>query len=238
MLKSMLKRLLPHSFYTLVARRLRGVRWGSFRRVTPISVVFGLDRGQPIDRYYIESFLHAHSGDIQGRVLEVGDAEYTRRFGGAKVVWSDVLHAVPGNPEATLIGDLSTGAGIPESVFDCLVLTQVFLVIYNIQEAVQQSYRALKPGGVLLATVPGISQISRYDMERWGDYWRFTDAAARRLFGDVFGAENVTVEVYGNVLTACAFLHGLATHELTARELDFNDSNYQVTIGIRAIKPK
>jgi glycosyltransferase involved in cell wall biosynthesis len=30
------------------------VRIGSLRRVTPISQVFGFDRGQPIDRYYIE----------------------------------------------------------------------------------------------------------------------------------------------------------------------------------------
>ena len=43
---------------------------------------FGFDRGTPIDRYYIESFLSTHASDIRGHVLEVADNTYTRRFGG------------------------------------------------------------------------------------------------------------------------------------------------------------
>jgi hypothetical protein len=74
-------------------------------------------------------------------------------------------------------------------------------------------------------------------MERWGDYWRFTDASARRLFCDVFGPENVTVTTYGNVLAACAFLHGVVVQELQDEELDHHDADYQVTIGIRAVRP-
>ena len=97
-------------------------------------------------------------------------------------------------------------------------------------------YAALKLGRVLLATFPGISQISRYDMDRWGDYWRFTDASARRLFGNVFGAENIEVETFGNVLTACAFLHGLASHELKQKQLDYHDPDYQLVITVRAVK--
>lgn len=217
-------------------RRPRPVRWGDLRRLTPVSRVFGFDRGQPIDRYYIEAFLLQHSADICGRVLEIGDPGYTRKFGGDRVVQSDVLHAVPDNLQATLIGDLATGQGIPEEAFDCLLLTQTFPFIYDVGAAIANSYRALKPGGVLLATFPGISQISRYDMERWGDYWRFTDASARRLFGDVFGPHNVTIETYGNVLVACAFLHGLAAHELKQEELDCHDPDYQVLITVHAVK--
>ncbi len=73
-------------------------------------------------------------------------------------------------------------------------------------------------------------------MDRWGDYWRFTDASARRLFGDFFGEQNVTVETFGNVLAACALLHGLAAHELSRAELDYHDPDYQVLIAVRAIK--
>jgi hypothetical protein len=73
-------------------------------------------------------------------------------------------------------------------------------------------------------------------MDRWGDYWRFTDASAQRLFSAVFGPKNVKVVTYGNVLAACAFLHGLAVHELREAELDHNDSDYQVIIGIRAVR--
>jgi hypothetical protein len=212
------------------------VRWGYFRRLTPVSRLFGLDRGQPIDRYYIENFLSRNSSYIQGNILEVGDASYTLMFGGDKVIKSDVLQVTPDNPRATMIGNLATGDGIPPSRFDCIILTQTLPFIYDVLAAVANAHSALKPSGVLLATFPGISQISRYDMDRWGDYWRFTDASARRLFGDIFGGDNVTVETRGNVLAACAFLHGLAAHELKREELDSHDSDYQVIIGVRAVK--
>src|SRR2546426_955416 len=96
----------------------RAVRWGGMRRLTPISTKFGLDRGLPIDRYYIEAFLRRHRTDIQGRVLEVGDPGYTQMFGGDQVGRSDVLHVEEGNAHATLVGDLRTGEGIPTGAFD------------------------------------------------------------------------------------------------------------------------
>ena len=58
------------------------VRFGDLRRVDPIDGYFGYGRGLPIDRYYIEGFLARHAGDVHGRVLEIGDNTYTRRFGG------------------------------------------------------------------------------------------------------------------------------------------------------------
>jgi glycosyltransferase involved in cell wall biosynthesis len=211
------------------------VRFGDFRRLSPISRNL-FHRGTPVDRYYIESFLAKNAGDIRGRTLEIANNNYTVRFGGERVTRSDVLHAVPGNPAATFVGDLATGAGIPSSAFDCMILTQTLTHIYELQDTIIQIRNALRPGGAALITVPGISQISRYDMDRWGDYWRFTDASARRLFSDVFGAENVTVVTYGNVLAACAFLHGVAVQELQEEELDQHDVDYQMTIGIRAVR--
>lgn len=202
-----------------------------------MSRLFGFDRGLSIDRYYIEGFLARHRGDVRGHVLEVADAAYTRKFGGDRVTRSDVLHAVEGNSQATIVGDLATGVGIPEESFDCLILTQTLPFIYDVRAAIAQCYRALKPGGVVLATLPGICQISRHDMDRWGDYWRFTDLSARRLFEEVFPTSDVTVEIHGNVLAAVGFLHGLAVHELKPEELDFTDEDYQVSIAVRAVRP-
>ena len=68
------------------------VDFGHFRRLIPISKEWGFDRGLPIDRYYIERFLQRHAADIRGRVLEVGDNAYTRRFGGDRVTNSDVIN--------------------------------------------------------------------------------------------------------------------------------------------------
>jgi len=214
------------------------LRFGSFRRLTPLSRAFGLDRGGwPIDRYYIESFLDLHQSDIRGHVLEAGGlVNYIEKFGGDRITRADILYPKDGFPDGTIVADLATGDGLPLEAFDCLILTQVFQFIYDVGSAVANSFRSLKPGGVLLATVPGISQICRYDMEQWGDYWRFTDASARKIFADTFGPENVTVTSFGNVLISLGYLHGLTIDDFSKTELDYKDSDYQLSITVRAVK--
>ena len=241
MLKQFIKTIVPPAVYRPALawwRRPhpRSIYWGKLRRLSPVSRVFGFDRGLCIDRYYIEAFLERHSADIQGRVLEVGNNNYTRKFGGARVTHSDVLHVIPGDSKTTLVGDLATGEGIPTEAFDCMILTQTFPFIYEVRSAIANAYVGLKPGAVLLATFPGISQISRYDMERWGDYWRFTSLSARRLFEEVFPPRDVAVEAHGNVLAAIALLHGLAAEELRREELDYRDPDYEVLITVRAAR--
>jgi len=215
-----------------------GAKFGDLRRTTPFSRQFGLDRGQAVDRFYIEHFLARHAADIHGAVLEIADASYTRRFGGGAVTRSDVLHSQPGNPNATLVGDLTDPALLPEESFDCIILTQTLQFIYDVAAALRTVKRALKPGAVVLATVPGISQISQYDMDRWGDFWRFTSHSARRLFEAVFPPDHVTVEPSGNVLTAAAFLYGLAVEDLRTEELEANDPDYEVLVAVRAFRER
>ena len=209
----------------------------SNHQLKPVSREFGFDRGTPIDRYYIESFLKLFSHDIKGRVLEISDSYYTRNFGGDQVIKSDILHVNADEQNATIVGDIETCKVLPTGVFDCILLTQVLNVIYDTKSAIRHLNNALKPGGILLASVPGISQISRYDMDRWGDYWRFTTLSANRLFVEVFPSTCVTVKAYGNVLTSSAFLYGLAIEELSQNELNYHDPDYELLIGIRAIKP-
>ncbi len=212
------------------------VNWGGLRTTDPVSRVFGSDRGTPLDRYYIEGFLSRCGADVRGRVLELGDPNYTRQFGGDRVVQSDVLHATEGNRKATIVGDLQSGAGIPEGAFGCVILTQVLPFLFDFHGAVRTVHRSLKEGGVVLATLPMISPISRYDMERWGDYWRFTSLGARKLFEHYFGEGNVVVESFGNVLSATAFVQGVCLEELSPAELDFNDPDYEVIVTVRAVK--
>ena len=211
------------------------VRFGTFRRVTPIGREWGLERGDPVDRFYIESFLSRHANDVKGRVLELKDNAYTRRFGGDRVAVSDVLHLDEGNPRATIIADLAAGDHVPSCAFDCIILTQTLQYIYDVRAALKTLHRILKPGGVLLATVPGISQTHDRD---WGGhwYWGFTPVSARRLFSEVFPATDVEVQAYGNVLSAIALLHGLAVEELVAAELSHYEPGYEVTIAVRAHK--
>ncbi len=216
------------------------VRFGDLRRVQPISRLFGLDRGDRafcIDRYYIERFLSARAGDIRGRVLEIGDDIYTTQFGNGHVTQHEILHVNDTNPRATIIADLTKADNIPSDSFDCIICTQTLQFIYDARAAVNTLHRILRPGGVLLATVPGISQISRYDMDRWGDFWRFTTRSLETLLGSFWRPENIEVRSCGNVLAAVALLHGLTTRELTGPQLDFHDPDYQLVLTIRAVKP-
>ena len=212
------------------------LRLGSLGRTAPISRNFGFERGLPIDRHYIERFLDARSADITGHVLEIGDATYTRRFGRG-VTEIDVLHIDEGVPGVTIEGDLASGENLPSATFDCVVCTQTLLFVYDVPAAIATIERILKPGGVALVTVPGISQICRSEADTWGDFWRFTSMSARRLFEASFPPSGVTVEAHGNVLAATGFLHGLAVEDLDVARLEVHDPDFELVIALRAQKP-
>jgi len=213
-----------------------GVRFGSLRRLEPISREYGFDRGQPIDRYYVEGFLARHATDVRGRVLEIKENTYTTRFGGDRVATTDVLCLEADAPHATIVGDLTCAPQIPSGAYDCAIVTQTLQLIYDVRAALATLHRVLKPGGVLLVTVPGISQVSPHADwgERWA--WGFTASSARALCVDRFGAGQVAVETHGNVMAAVAYLHGLAARELRPTELDHCDPEYQLSICVRAVK--
>jgi SAM-dependent methyltransferase len=211
------------------------ISFGDLRRTSPISNEFGFDRGKPVDRRYVEAFLAASSMDIFGRVLEIGDNAYTVRFGGSRVIKSDVLNRYDGHPTTTFVGDLANGAELPTEAFDCVVLTQTLHLLFSLPEAIATLWRILKPGGVLLVTVPWVSPIDRGE---WGKswYWSITPAALLRLLSDRFGDDRVDVTHYGNVYAATAFLYGLAEHELNIENLDIHDPYCPVIVAARARK--
>ena len=211
------------------------VRLGDLDRTTPISRDFGYSRGGPVDRYYIEQFLHDHRDDVRGRVLEIGDDAYTRRYGGDRVLQRDVLHVHAGNPLATFVGDLAGDNDLPSGAFDCVILTQTLQLVFDVPAAMATLSRVLRPGGVLLATVPGISNI---DPDEWGPtwYWSFTDQAVTRLARDAFPGGIVQVAAHGNVKAAVTFLHGMSLTEVDRADLDRPDPSYPVIITLRSVK--
>src|SRR5271157_3557805 len=89
-------------------RRLRFRRnVGSLRRTFPVSTDWGGERGQIVDRYFIEKFLTEHQGDVRGHVLEFADDSYACRFGGANATRVDVLNLTPDDPRTTIVADLA-----------------------------------------------------------------------------------------------------------------------------------
>jgi len=205
------------------------------RHVAPLSTFYGVDRGTPVDRFYIERFLEANRQAIRGRCLEIKDAAYTRRFGGTRVSASDVLDIDPQMPEATMRGDLRRLDNVAADRYDCIILTQVLQFIDECESAVRECRRILKPGGVLLATVPSMGRIDpRPGVEK--DFWRFTKAGARHLFHKVFEPVDVEVEAHGNCRVGLAFWVGMSSEELTEAERQFTDPDFPLIVTIRAVK--
>jgi SAM-dependent methyltransferase len=217
--------------------RMGSVNFGSLYRTTPISPIFGLDRGQPIDRYYIDGFLAKHREEIRGRCLELGDSSYIVKFGGDRVSQIDVLHVVEGNPEATIIADLTDADHVASDQFDCIIFTQSLQMIYEMKLALRTLHRILKPGGTLLLTSHGISKIGRrLGRDGWGEYWHITAQSAEALFAETFPHANVEVSTYGNVLAATCSLHGICVEEVSTVDLDVCDPDFEVLVTVRATK--
>jgi SAM-dependent methyltransferase len=226
---------IPLDLKQRIRRRTRRIRLGLLYRTTPFSRS-GWARGTPVDRVYIERFLEQNRAAIRGRVLEVQDSHYTERFGSG-VAQSDILDIDPSNPDATVIADLAAPDTLPVEAFDCFILTQTLQLVSDPRGAIANCHRLLRPGGVLLATAPAITRSDNsYDEDI--DRWRFTARACKDLFGGVFGESNVTVTGHGNVLTAIAFLAGLAAEELREADLAKSVPEFHMLITVRAEKGK
>jgi SAM-dependent methyltransferase len=237
-------KLLDRRIVRRIRKRLRqmraekGVNVGDLERTSPFSTQYGFDRGGPIDRYYIEKFLRTHAHDIRGHVLEIEDDYYSSIFGEGRVTKGDILHVDDTNPRATLVGDLADAPHIPSNTFDCVIVTQTFQFLYDVGAAVRTCHRVLKPGGVFLVTVPGMTQLDwNCDWrEHW--YWSFTTNSMRRIFQDSFTPGTFEIESYGNVYAASTFLYGMGLPEVKRELLDVTDPAYQVIISVRATKAR
>jgi SAM-dependent methyltransferase len=221
-----------------ISRRIRSrfILFGTLRHTEPVNLGFGIRQGTPVDRRYIDTYLAANSAAITGRALEVGGRDYLDRYG-HDLTRVDVLHVVEDTPGATIIGDLACCPQIPDGSFDCVVLTQTLHYVFDMKAAVAEVFRILAPGGTALCTVPGLSQISRYDMDKWGDRWRLTSLSARELFATAFPSDAIEVETFGNALAALCFIEGIPAERLRAGELAVNDPDYQILVAVRARKP-
>ena len=205
------------------------------RSTEPLSHNWGFERGTPIDRYYIERFLERHRVDIRGRVLEVKDDGYTRRYG-TGVERADVLDIDAVEPA----GD---GGRRPRGRRrDPRGRLRLLRAHADPPPGLRRRRRrpAARTGPSLRAascssTVPALSRMCG-DPETYPDYWRFTAPSARRLSRRRSARANVEVHTAGNALAGAAFLLGMAADELGARRLDAADPSHPVLVTIRAVK--
>ena len=217
-------------------RAVGTVKWGDLRRDAPFSRDWGYDRGTPIDRVYIESFLESTSADVRGACLEVMNGAYTARFGGNRVTSMDVLDINPANTAATVVADLGEPGSLPPARFDCIIFTQTLHLIPDMRVALANVWQATAPGGVVLLTVPALG---RHDTRKGfhHDRWRVTKTGLEWLLASLPGAIAETT-TYGNLRSCTAFLYGLAAEELSFGELDAVDPAFPLIVAAHIAKER
>jgi SAM-dependent methyltransferase len=203
------------------------------REGEPVSRVFGTDRGTSIDRYWIEGFLQRHASSQQGKAAEVAGTRYLRRYFSNYSAYRLQLND-DGAPD-TVVCNLEVDDPSLHETFDLFVATQVFNFVFETRVALRNAALMLKPGGMLLGSVAAITQVSRYDAERWGHFYSFTRQSWERLLREAF--RDVRIESYGNVDSACAFLNGYCAEDLSTEILDHHDDEYPVVLCFRASDP-
>lgn len=210
-------------------------RWGVLARREPFSGFFGIDRGTPIDRVYINAFLASNAAAIRGRCLEVADDGYTRSFGGDRVTHVDVLDIDSTNTVASLIADLAKPGSLQEARYDCAIVTQTLQYVADPAQAIQNLHDCLASNGTLLVTVPGITRLDPAD-GRPTDRWRFTPKGLFDLLASPFGHSQANSIGYGDLQSATAFLYGLAAEDIGLAEGDERISDFAVVVCAKATR--
>ena len=180
------------------------VRFGRFRNPHPI-------RGknvalQSIINWYSDRWIERHEQDVVGRVLNVSSSGH----------------------------DLDALVELESEAFDTVICKLQLQYAYELNSAIAEISRVMKPSGVFLATLPGVTTAQAGAIEV--DFWRFTALSARRLVETQFQPPSVEVEAMGNVLTAVAALQGLMPSDFSDRELETSSSQHPVVIAVRAKK--
>src|SRR5437762_1231999 len=88
-------------------RRIFKPRWAYLllENLSPISPRYGMNRGTPVDRYYISAFLSDYKESIHGTCLEIRDNRYSQQYAD-RIIKADILDIDMANKEANIHGDL------------------------------------------------------------------------------------------------------------------------------------
>jgi SAM-dependent methyltransferase len=204
-------------------------RWMHRIGVLPYSRTFGLERGKPVGRYYVEKFLRENAHRVRGRCLEFGAARYRPLFPQAEAY--QVIDVVP-RPGVDFVCDIHDVSSMPAAAFDTIICTQVFEHLAYPERAARSIAALLKPGGLLLLTAPFINNV-HYDPD---DFRRFTPECLQMILEDAgFRVEDVSFG--GNSLVGTGSLLGMVTEDFTVAEMEMKDPVYPYNVLIRAVTP-
>ncbi|MBK1987560.1 class I SAM-dependent methyltransferase [Sphaerospermopsis aphanizomenoides BCCUSP55] len=213
----------------LLSVATHSLNWGDLKKTVPICQAFGLTRGKPVDRYYLNKFIAEIYPQITGNILEIGGIPKDKDFYQVNPGSSyQIMNLEPGLG-IDIVGDAHDVSMIQPESFDSIITFNVLEHCYAPWQVVENIYTWLKPGGKCFAMVPSAVRLHATPMDYWRPLpdafaWMFRNFSQKKLY------------VYGNPISVIASYHGIATEELTTEELDAFHPDYPVATCIVAQK--
>lgn len=118
---------------------------------------------------------------VKGRIIDLGCG--TMRFKDLLMSKADVYHTLdlwPWSEDVTYAGDVQNMSMIAGASYDSALCLEVLEHVPNPSRAIAEIHRILKPGGVLIVSVPHLSRLH----DEPYDYFRFTIHGLRYLLED------------------------------------------------------
>ena len=216
---------------------LRGIRnrflfpsKSTLKSIKIYSEKFGFDRGTPIDRYYINTFLeNLKLENSFNRSLEFGEIHYSDRFKvKEKYFLSHPAYETRAISSKQISFDLNSAHNYDGIKFDLILSTNVINFTKNPFVSIKHHMDMLNSGGTLVLTASASMPISKFDAERWGDYWRIAPDGLNQLLRTL----NCEYDIhsFGSFVTSIAFLCGLSAEEVDPLDLNENDDRYPIIV--------
>ena len=146
--------------------------------------------------------IHQHA---RGRFIDLGcgSAPFWVAVVG-QVTRYDGVDLWPRSTRATLAGDVQSLTMLPDAIYDSAICIEVLEHVPEPAKAVATIARILKPGGVVVISVPHLSRL--HDLPH--DYYRYTEYGLRYLLAQA-GLEVTSIQPKGGLLTF--LVHQLST---------------------------
>lgn len=207
-------------------------RWGNLRRSTPIGDRRPSSSRTPVDAFYFEQFIDQHRDTLHGRVLQLGSRCWSAPWQDAVIESVTVVDLDPNSTEASIIADPSDPFVLQERQFDCEIVPALS-VLRSPRRALENLWRALRPGGVLLVAAPGMGRVGAHTQIDDDGRWRWSASSFRELLTETLPQAEVTLETFGSVASVIASVHGLTAEEVGSKALSWRDRRFPVIVCAR-----
>jgi len=181
-------------------------------------------------RFYIDDFLNIYKNYVKGYCVEFSPPVYKDKFiRNPNITKYDIWNIVL-SENVTVVADLQNALNIENNTFDTIICTHVLSAIKDVWKAVSEIQRILKPGGLILCTVPSVLQKYAPDPK---DFWRFTPDSVKELFAQF---SNIKIHSYGNAATVAGSPFYLMIYHFPEGFMLKHDENCPSIIAIAAWK--